>query len=132
MSVHDPIADMLSTVKNATKVGKGEVVVPYSNFKEQLAILLKREGFVAEVRKFKEKGRARFSLAIQLAYDKEGNPKIRHLKRISRSGQRIYSPASGLRPPPLGVKIVSTSQGLLTDGEARKRRLGGELIAEVW
>lgn len=132
MSVHDPIADMLSAIKNAAKAGKEEVVIPYSNFREQLAILLKREGFVAGVRKFKEKGSTRFSLAIQLAYDEKGNSKISHLKRISRSGQRIYSSAPGLRPPPLGVKIVSTSQGLLTNGEASKRRLGGELIAEVW
>lgn len=132
MSVTDPTADMFSALKNAAKAGKEEVVVPYSNFKEQLATLLSREGFVLGVRKFKEKGSARFSLAIKLAHDEEGNPKITHLKRISRSGQRIYSPAAELRSPPLGVKIISTSQGLLTDKEAKRRHLGGEVVAEVW
>ena len=131
MSV-DPVADMLSALKNAVKAGKEEVVVPYSNFKEQLAVLLKRQGFVSGVRKFKEKGSARFSLAVKLACDEEGNSKIRHLKQISRSGQRIYSPVAELRSPPLGIKIISTSQGLFTEKEAKKKRLGGEVIAEVW
>ena len=128
----DPVADMLSALKNAAKAGREESAVPYSNFKEQLAMLLKKEGFVSGVRKFKEKRSSRFSLAVKLAYDEEGNSKIRHLKQISRSGQRIYSPASELRSPPLGIKIISTSQGLFTEKEAKKRRLGGEVIAEVW
>ncbi len=132
MSISDPIADMLSAIKNAIRAGKEEVIVPYSNFKKRLVELLKREGFVAEVRKFKEKGSTHFSLAITLAYDEEGNPKISHLKRISKPGQRIYSSATKITSPPLGIKIISSSKGLLTDKEARKRRLGGEVIAVVW
>lgn len=132
MSVSDPIADMLSAIKNAARAGHEEVVMPYSAFKEQLASLLRREGFLAEVKKFKEKGKARFFLAIKLAYGEEGESKINHLKRISRPGQRIYSPAAKLKSPPLGVRIISTSQGLLTDKEAKRRHLGGEVVAEVW
>lgn len=132
MSVSDPIADMLSALKNAAKAGRSEVVVSYSSFREQLAKLLKREGFIAEVRKIKEKGSTRFSLAIQLAYDEEGSSKIRYLKRVSKPGQRIYSSATDLRSPSLGIKVISTSKGLLTDNEARKRHLGGEVIAVIW
>lgn len=132
MSSVDPIADMLSALKNAAKAGKEEVVVPYSKFKEQLAVLLKREGFVLEVKKFKEKESTCFSLTIKLDYDQKGDPRIRDLKRISRSGRRIYLPATKLRSAPIGIKIISTSKGLLTDEEARKRHLGGEVVAEVW
>lgn len=130
--VIDPIADMFSALRNAAIAGRGEVVVPYSKLKGQLANLLKREGFVDEVRKFKEKGGARLFLAMKLAIEKEGSAKMKHIKRISRVSQRVYSSASKLKSPPIGIKIVSTPQGLLTEKEARKKRLGGELIAEVW
>jgi len=132
MSINDPVADIFSAIKNAAAAGHTEVVVPFSKFKAQLASLLKKEGFVTEVHKFKEKEGARFFLAIKPAYDEEGNSKISHLKRISRAGQRIYSPASKLKSPPLGIKIVSTSQGLFTEKEAKKKRLGGEVVGEVW
>lgn len=132
MGITDPVADMLSAIDNAAKVGKAEVVVPYSIHKEQLALLLKKEGFVAEVRKFKEKRSSCFSLAVKPAYGEKGKVKINRLRRISKPGQRIYSPASKLKSPSLGVKIISTSRGLFTEKEARKRRLGGEIIAEVW
>jgi small subunit ribosomal protein S8 len=127
----DPIANMLSAMKNAAAAGREEVVVPYSGLKEQLAKLLKKEGFALEVRKFKEKGSKRFSLAIKLARDDAGRLMIRHAKRISRPGQRIYSTSREIKAPPLGVKVISTSKGLLTHKEARKKRLGGEVVAEV-
>lgn len=130
--VTDPVADMLSAMKNAAKAGKEEVVVPYSNFKEQLAKLLKRKDFISGARKFKEKGKTCFFLAIKLAYDEGGNSKISHLKRISKPGRRVYLPAGEIKPPPLGIKIISTSKGLLTDGEAKRRHLGGEIVAEIW
>jgi small subunit ribosomal protein S8 len=132
MSITDPIADMFSALRNAATAGREEVVVPHSKLKEQIANLLRREGFADEVRKFKEKGGPRLFLAIKLAIEKEGNAKMKHIKRISRSSQRAYSSASRLKSPPIGIKIISTSQGLLTEKEARKKRLGGELIAEVW
>jgi len=130
--VTDPIADTLSALKNASLAGKEEVVVPFSSFKERLISLLKREGFVGKVRKFKEKKGARLFLAVELLYGKSGSPKLTHVKRISKPGQRIYVNADRLKSPPAGVRIVSTSCGLLTSREARKRRLGGELVAEVW
>ena len=127
----DTIADMLSALKNAAAAGKTEVVVPYSRFKEQLAKLLESEGFAAEVRKFKEQGGSRFSLSIKLSCNSRGEPKIEQMRRISRPGQRIYLPYTKIKSPSKGVKIVSTSQGLLTDKQARKKHLGGEVIAEV-
>jgi small subunit ribosomal protein S8 len=132
MSVTDPIADMLSSVKNASQVGKEEVVVPYSRFKEQLASLLKREGFVSGVRKFKEKESSRYYIALKLTYDTEGRPKITHIRRISKPGQRVYASADVLKSPPVGIKVISTSQGLLTGRDARRKRLGGEEMAEIW
>lgn len=128
----DPIADMLSTIKNAVAAGKEEVVMPYSGFKERLAKLLKAEGFISEVRKFKEQGSSRFFLAVKLACDDASRFKVHHIKRISRSRQRIYSASREISSPPLGIKVISTSKGLMTDREARKKHLGGEVIAEVW
>jgi small subunit ribosomal protein S8 len=128
----DPIANMLSILKNASSAGKQEVAVPYSNLKYQLALLLKKEGFVEEARKFKEKGGARQFIAIALSYDKGGKPRIQHVKRISKSGQRIYSSSKDLKAPSIGIKVLSTSKGLLTDKEAKRRSLGGEVLLEVW
>jgi small subunit ribosomal protein S8 len=132
MSVTDPIADMFSALRNAAMAGSEEVTVPYSRLKERIANLLKKEGFVDSVRKFKEKGSSRLSLAIKLTFNKEGNVKMTHIKRISRSSQRVYSSAPKLKSPPIGIKIISTSRGLLTEKEARKRQLGGEVMGEVW
>jgi len=132
MSNSDPIADMLSALSNASKTGKEEVVVAYSGFKEELASLLKREGFVSDSRRFKEKGGKRLFLAIKIAFGKEGEARAIRVKRISKPGRRVYATASQLKRPSLGIRIISTSRGVMTDREARKRRAGGEVIAEVW
>jgi len=132
MSVTDPIADMLSALRNASQAGRKEVVVPFSGLKERLASLLKREGFVAGARKFKEKGGSCFFLSIELRYGEDGLPKLHCVKRVSKPSRRTYTDVKRLKSPPTGIRIISTSHGLMTSVEARKRRLGGEVIADVW
>lgn len=128
----DAIANMLTSIYNAQRVGKSRVVVPYSRFKEQLAQLLQQRELVATVRV--EEGTPRH-LVVTLAYDEEsGKPKIQGVKRLSTSGRRHYV-KQGQVPYPItdtGAIILSTSQGLMDDGQARRVGIGGELVCEVW
>jgi len=127
----DPIADMLIRIKNAAQARKELAVLPYSKFKANLAQLLSQEGFVGAVTEVP--GRFK-SLQISLKYDKQGNPVISGLKRVSKPGQRIYLPVERLprTNSGLGVTIVSTSKGLLSDRQARKEKVGGEVVCQVW
>uniref|UniRef100_A0A832DUQ4 Small ribosomal subunit protein uS8 n=1 Tax=candidate division WWE3 bacterium TaxID=2053526 RepID=A0A832DUQ4_UNCKA len=125
MVVTDPISDMFASLKNGTRVGREEVVVPYSRAKEDLAKFLAREGFLSGVRKFRSQNQERFFLSLQ-------QPKMEHLRRLSTPGARWYVPHNRLPNPDQGVIIVSTSKGLMTHREARKSKLGGELVGEVW
>lgn len=125
----DPIADLLSRIRNASLVRKTEVVLPYSNMKFAIAKILERHGFVGNTEKV-EHGVP--GIRIRLKYGPEKEPAIRSLNRVSRPGCRIYH---GWREMQLarhsGLVIVSTSQGVMSAAEARKRRLGGEMICEV-
>jgi small subunit ribosomal protein S8 len=127
----DPISDMLTRIKNATIAKKSDLVLPYSKFKAKLAEILAKEGFIggfAEVPgKFK-------NLKINLKYDVAGQSVIADIKRVSRPGQRIYLSVDKLprTNSGYGVTVVSTSKGLLTDKQARKDRLGGEVICQIW
>lgn len=139
----DPIADMLSTIKNAQMVGKGRAELPYSKVKEALARLLEKEGYLSEVKVFKLKDSPFKMLSFQLKYlapsdepgaRREGEPFVTHIKRISKPGRRVYV-GRGELPRVLGgrgIAVVSTSRGLMTAKEARKKDLGGEVICEVW
>lgn len=132
MSVTDPIADMLIRIRNAGQARHEVVDVPHSRIKSEIARLLKREGFVAD---FVTEGQAgRKVLRIYLKYSSDRSPVIRGLSRVSRPGLRRYAPASELPRVMggLGVAIVSTSRGLMTDREARASKLGGEVLCEVW
>ena len=128
----DPIADMLTRIRNANIVSHAEVEMPSSNLKVELAKLLKDEGYinnysVKEVGKFKV-------LSVELKYDEKNKPVISNLKRISRPGLRNYCKAKNL-PQVLGgmgIAIVSTSKGLLTDRKAKKENIGGEILCYVW
>ena len=123
----DPIADMLTRLRNAQMIGKSEVSLPYSKIKQSIAEILKSSGYLAEV-KVVQAG-AFSQLVLQLSSAKN----IRKIRRISKPGRRIYAKASKM-PVVLGgrgVMIVSTSRGIMTDNEARKQRLGGELMCEV-
>ena len=131
MSMTDPIADMLVRIKNAAAVGKPTVTMPSSKTKLAIAAVLKDEGYIGEFR-VTENG-AKPSLEIALKYF-EGKPVIERLQRVSRSGLRQYRGKDALPKVlgGLGVAIISTSHGLLTDKQAGKKGVGGEVLAYVW
>lgn len=127
----DAIANMLTTIINAQRVGKPRVAVPYSRFKEQLAKLLREQGLLAAVR-VQEGPRAK--LVLTLAYDEAGSARIKGVRRLSTPGQRYYVsshkiPFSQVQS---GMMIVSTPQGLMAGMQARRAGVGGELVCEVW
>ena len=127
----DPIADMLTRIRNASAVNKAEVVLPFSKLKFNVAKLLEQEKYVGKVEKVKT---GQFEeLKIVLKYSPQG-PVIRHLKRISKPGQRIY--VSGKELPRVlngyGLAIISTSKGVVTNKQAIKENIGGEFMCEVW
>ncbi len=127
----DPITDMLNRIRNAQAVSHQTVDVPYSRLKAEIAKILEEEKFLTKIDiKRKKKGK---TLKLFLRYDKKEGV-ISGLKRISRPGQRIYSDFKGINKikKKSGIIILSTSKGLITDKEARKQRLGGELLCEIW
>jgi small subunit ribosomal protein S8 len=128
----DPIADMLTQIRNAQKAKLSQVLLSFSEIKFVLAQILEKEGFVASVEK--ETKEFPKKIKIILKYDSEKNPLIHEIKKISKPGQRIYLKKEKLPRvlSGLGVAIISTSQGLMIDKEARKRKLGGEIICQVW
>jgi len=132
----DPISDMMTRIRNATRAGHPDVVVPFSNFKKKIAELMKKKGFIEDISSVSE-GKINF-LKISLKYylDEKGSKKnyIQGLQRVSRQGQRIYAGKSGIPVvrSGYGFAVVSTSKGLMTDGEARRSGLGGEIICEIW
>lgn len=134
MAHTDPIADMLTRIRNASAVKKAEVVLPYSKLKDGIAKILKSEGFVESVEVIPaEKGISFQQLKLKLKYHRTGFPMIQHIKRVSKPGQRIYAPKDELPIVlnNLGVAIISTSKGLMTNKQAKKQGLGGEVLCEV-
>ncbi|MGD2043760.1 MAG: 30S ribosomal protein S8 [Acidimicrobiia bacterium] len=130
--VTDPIADMLTRIRNAVSVGHERVAMPSSKLKVNIAQILVDEGYIDRY-EVADNGH-RSELELVLRYADRRRPVIEGLKRVSRPGHRVYR---GARELPrvqggLGVAVVSTSQGLMPDREARKRRLGGEIVCEVW
>lgn len=128
----DPITDILNRIRNAQSVNKETVTVPFSNLKYEIAKILEKEDFIEKVEK---KGRKiKKIIEITLKYDKNKKPVISGLKRISKPGQRIYKSFKEIKPIKggYGIAIISTSKGLMIDKEARKQKLGGEVICEVW
>lgn len=135
----DPISDMLTQIRNAVSAKKAEVVLPYSKFKENLGQLLVQEGWLLQAQavdtlEVKGKKKPFRALKLGLKYNPDGTPGIAGLKRISRLGQRIYAKVSEIPRFRLGIgaTIISTSQGLMTDQKARKAKLGGEVICQIW
>ncbi len=125
----DPIADLVIRIKNAQASKKEQVTVPYSKFKEAIVKIMKENGFVTKYHKKKDSQKERYDLIIDFT-----EKKVAHFKRLSTPGQRLYIKSSNI-PRPLrgfGLVIVSTSKGVLSGYDARKKRLGGELICEVW
>ncbi len=127
----DPISDMLTRIRNAIRVHKTELVMPYSKFKHSLATVLLQEGFVSGVNELP--GRMKM-LQVNLKYGQNGGSVITDLKRVSSPGQRIYMPSTKIPRTNggFGITVVSTSKGLLTDKQARKQKMGGEVICQIW
>ena len=133
MSMTDPIADMLTRVRNASSAMHDEVVIPLSKIKESIAQILVDEGFVDGFEVSREDA-SHPSIKIMLRYSNERERAIAGIRRISKPGRRVYRGATDL-PRVLGgmgVAIISTSQGLMTDKQARKAKVGGEVLAYVW
>ncbi len=130
----DPIADMLTRIRNAVRIEHPEVNMPLSKVKRGLAEVLKREGYIWDWHEAEDADAPSKQLSIQLKYGPNGERVIRHIKRVSKPGRRVYSPADRLRPVlnGLGISIISTSRGVISDREARQRNLGGEVLCEVW
>lgn len=127
----DPISEMLTIIRNASAVGHLKVDVPFSILKQAIAKILENEGFVE---KFEKKGKkTKKILEIILKYT-ENVPAISGLKRISKPGKRIYKSSKEIRRVKngYGIAIISTSKGLLSDKEARKQKIGGEVLCEIW
>jgi len=132
MSMTDPIADLLTRIRNAHLAKHDRLDVPASNVKLQILKLLKEEGFIKNFREVE--GKPVNLIRIFLRYNAQGVPAISYVARVSKPGRRVYRRADEIAPVRngLGLGIVSTSQGLLSDATARERRVGGELICEVW
>lgn len=127
----DPISDFLTRIRNAQAVGHKSVDIGFSKFKYSLAQILEKKGLIDSVT---QRGRKTNKvIEIKLKYI-SGKPVIKTIKRISKQGQRIYKSKDELNPilQGYGLAIISTSQGLMTDKEARKKKIGGEVICEIW
>jgi small subunit ribosomal protein S8 len=131
MSLSDPIGDMIARIKNAQERNHKKVDLPSSNFKTKIADILKNEGFIKDF-KINEQDKKSI-LTLELKYH-SGNPVISTFERVSKPGRRIFSSAEGLPKinNGLGIAIVSTPKGVMTDIDARKQRVGGEIICKVF
>jgi small subunit ribosomal protein S8 len=130
----DPIADMLTRLRNANTAFHDEVLMPSSKQKEALARILQSEGYITGFEVENDASRPGRQLKIVLKYTPDRERTISGLRRVSKPGLRVYSKADGV-PRVLGgmgISILSTNQGLMTDREARKRRVGGEILCQVW
>lgn len=141
----DVISDMLNRIRNAQAVFKETVEVPFSNLKYEIAKILEKEKFIEKVEKKGKKTKRfieitlKYQTSLSAPFDASGTkqdkiPTISCLKRISKSGQRIYLPTKKIKKVRggYGIAIISTSKGLMTEKEARKQRLGGEVLCEIW
>ena len=131
MSLSDPIGDMIARIKNAQERNHKKVDLPSSNFKKKIADILKNEGFIKDFKILTEENKSKLSL--ELKYH-SGNPVISTFERVSKPGRRIFSSADGLPKinNGLGIAIISTPKGVMTDLDARKQRVGGEIICKVF
>ncbi|MCA9120896.1 MAG: 30S ribosomal protein S8 [Planctomycetaceae bacterium] len=128
----DPIADMLTRIRNAVRVERPNVDMPLSQVKRGLADVLKREGYIWDWQEVEEQPVNQ--LRIELKYGPNGERVIQRIRRVSKPGCRVYRKARDLKPVlnGLGITILSTSRGVISDREARQRKLGGEVLCEIW
>ena len=130
--VSDPVADLITRISNAGAVGHAVVSMPFSNFKYAIAEKLKEQGYVKSIEKKGKK--VKKTLDIALKYDDAGEHVIKGVKRISKPGRRLYKGAAEINPVRygFGALILSTPKGIKTDKEARKEKIGGETLFEIW
>ena len=133
MNISDPIADMLTRVRNASRARHTEVIVPASRTKREIARILKEEGFIADVQRGARRAVAQL-LRIELKYVDGKVPVVSGLKRISKPGLRVYAQKTDIPRVlgGLGIVIVSTSKGIMTGAQAKQAQLGGEILAYIW
>jgi len=132
MSMSDPIADMLTRIRNAQQSGRPVAEFPASRLKEQICAVLKREGYVGGYTV--QEGGPQGKLQVELKYLPDRSPVIQGLRRVSKPSLRVYVGQSKIRPvrSGLGITILSTSRGVMTGKQARATRVGGEVLCEVW
>ena len=128
----DPIADMFTKIRNAQAVKKETVSIPYSKIKMEIAKILLKEKYIKEINRRGKKNKK--SIELSLSYGKKGEGVIKHISRISKPSRRVYMPVKKIRPvrQGYGMMIFSTPKGLLTDKEAKKEMVGGEVICKIW
>jgi small subunit ribosomal protein S8 len=134
MGMTDPIADMLTRIRNASRARHQRVAVPWSRVKENIVKVFVEEGYVKEYKKVKAAEGAGEELIIQLKFDRDDRPIILGLKRVSRPSLKVYVGAQQLTPirKGLGINVLSTSKGILVDREAQRANVGGEVLCSVW
>jgi len=132
MSMTDPIADLLVRIRNAHRAKHDRLDVPASRVKMEVCRILMEEGYIKGVKLVE--GKPRDLIRVFLSYTKDGDPNISVLRRVSTPGRRVYKGAEQIKPVlnGMGIGIISTSKGLLTDRQARDQRVGGEVLCEVW
>ncbi|MDR1382550.1 MAG: 30S ribosomal protein S8 [Planctomycetaceae bacterium] len=130
----DTIADMLTRIRNAVRVEHTHVDIPHSKLKFGVADVLKREGYIWDFEVTMPENEKSPIIRIQLKYGPNGERVIQHVKRISKPGRRVYQRANLLKPVlnGLGINILSTNKGVISDREARQSNVGGEVICEIW
>jgi len=132
MTITDPIADMLTRIRNAAKARHESVSIPASSIKQAIAQVLKAEGYIKDF--YIEQDGVHKTLKIFISYDEKGEAVISGIKRISKPSCRVYSSYDDIKPvlSGYGISIVSSSRGIMTDREARKQNIGGEILCSVW
>jgi len=133
MSFADPIGDMITRIRNAQLRMLKNVVIPCSKFRERILIVLKQEGYIADYKLLSDSKSKKSSLVVDLKYN-NGLPVIKEIKRVSKPGRRIYAKADSIEKIQngLGLAIVSTSIGIMSDNDARTKNVGGEIICRVF
>ena len=131
MSLNDPIGDMIARIKNSQLRNHKKVELPSSKFKVKIADVLKNEGYIIDYKTFSELNKSKLEISLKYHY---GNPVISSIQRVSKPGRRIFSRAESLPKinNGLGIAIVSTPKGVMTDIDARKQKIGGEIICKVF
>jgi small subunit ribosomal protein S8 len=132
MSLTDPIADLLTRIRNATMRKHSTVSVPYSRIKQRIVEVLEAEGFIEKWNL--QEGKSFNTIELHLKYDKAGDSVIRRIERVSRPGLRIHSSSNKIEPVlnGQGIAIITTSKGVFSDRECRRQHVGGEVLCRVW